>query len=166
MIPEVLGISLEEEVWQEKRRAILHARRSFHGLAEFRNDLERTYSELTPGSTYIAHNGVDPVFTRPSPEAVQAFRARENLARRPYLLMVGERIGYGGYKNGWLAFRALAELAAVSAPTLVCVGGHQEIEPELRALAPKHDVRRLALSDEGLRTAYGGGTPTTPSVQV
>jgi glycogen synthase len=70
--------------------------------------------------------------------------------------MVGERLGYGGYKNGSLAFRALADLPADNPLVLVCVGGHQEVEAELLELAPGLDVRRLALDDAELRAAYGG----------
>src|SRR5262249_45097144 len=110
MIPEVLGFSLDEETWREKRRAILHA--AGHSMISHNSaiDLQRTYPQLPRGSTYVTHVGVDPVFHRPSAAAISAFRSRQNLGQRPYLIMVGERIGHGGYKNGALAFRALAQL--------------------------------------------------------
>ncbi len=155
MIPEVLGFALDDEAWQEKRRAILHAAGHSMISQNSATDLERSYPELTRGGTYVTHVGVDPAFTRPSPDAIAAFRSRQDLAHKPYLLMVGERIGHGGYKNGALAFRAIAELP-VNFATLVCIGGHQEIEPELRRLAPKHDIRRLSLADQELRLAYAG----------
>ena len=70
--------------------------------------------------------------------------------------MVGERFGFGGYKNGALAFRALAAMPGDTCPILVCVGGQKDIEAPLRDLAPRVDVRRLTLDDSELRAAYGG----------
>ena len=156
MIPEVLGFPLEDEAWQEKRKAILHA--SAHSMVSRNSarDLERTYKCLAAGGTYVAHNGVDPCFTRPSEDVVDAFRNRHGLTRKPYVLMVGERIGFGGYKNGSLAFRALAAMPESGDLTLVCVGGQLDIEPRLRDLAPRLDVRRLTLDDADLAAAYAG----------
>ena len=37
--------------------------------------------------------------------------------------MVGDRLGYGGYKNGSLVFRALAQLPDDNPLVLICVGG-------------------------------------------
>ncbi len=71
-------------------------------------------------------------------------------------MIVGERAGFGGYKNGQLAVRALAGLPDDKPMTLVCVGGQQDIEPRLRELGPGVDIRRLALDDAELRAAYGG----------
>jgi glycogen synthase len=70
--------------------------------------------------------------------------------------MVGERLGFGGYKNASLAFRALANMPEDNPLSLICVGGAQDIEPYLRELAPMLDVRRLALGDDDLRAAYAG----------
>lgn len=156
MIPEVLGFPMSDEAWLEKRRAILHA--SGHSMISQNSadDLERIYPSVQKGSTHVTHVGVAPQFFRPDPIDVKAFRAKHGIRRRPYVMMVGERLGFGGYKNGALVFRALAQLPADKAPTLVCVGGHAEIEPQLRALAPRLDVRRLNLGDDELRAAYAG----------
>jgi glycosyltransferase involved in cell wall biosynthesis len=119
-------------------------------------DLEKTYPFIIDGSIYVTHCGVDPGFSRPAVGVVESFRARYRLIHKPYVLMVGERFGFGGYKNGALAFRALARLPDDKPLVLICVGGHPDIEPQLRDLAPHLDVRRLALSDADLRAAYAG----------
>jgi glycosyltransferase involved in cell wall biosynthesis len=156
MIPEVLGLPLEDGAWQEKRRAILHA--SAHGMISQNSaaDLEATYPSVRRGSTYVIHGGIDPRFYRPLEEEIDAFCQNYGVARQTYVIMVGERLGFGGYKNASLAFRALANMPEDSPLSLICVGGAQDIEPCLRELAPMLDVRRLALGDDDLRAAYAG----------
>ena len=110
MIPEVLGFPQHEETWQEKRRAILHASGRSMISANSARDLEKLYPSMNGGSTYVTRCGADKVFTRPSPSVVTAFRAKHRLSDRTYVIMVGERVGFCGYKNGALAFRALARL--------------------------------------------------------
>ena len=75
-------------------------------------DLERTYPSVASGSTHVTYCGVAPAFTRPDDASVRSFRTRHRLTQRPYALMVGERLGYGGYKNAALAFRADASLTS------------------------------------------------------
>jgi glycosyltransferase involved in cell wall biosynthesis len=156
MIPEMIGLPDQDETWREKRRAILHA--SGHSMISRNSakDLEKVHSSVVADSTYVTFCGIDPCFTRPADDAVEAFRRRHGLGGDTYVLMVGERLGYGGYKNGSLAFRALADLPGDRPLVLVCVGGHQEIEANLLELAPGLDVRRLALDDAELCAAYGG----------
>jgi glycosyltransferase involved in cell wall biosynthesis len=156
MIPEVLGFPLDDEAWNEKRRAILHA--SAHAMISMNSarDLESLYPSVAAGSTCVAYCGVDPIFTRPDQAEVDAFKQRHGLNGKRYVLMVGERRGFGGYKNGALVFRALAGMADGEALTLLCAGGQPDIEPELRELAPGLDVRRIAPGDLELRAAYAG----------
>ena len=120
------------------------------------DDLEKLYPDLPRGRTYVTRVGVAPVFTRPSADECDRFRSAHALQRKRYVVMVGERLGYGGYKNGALAFRALAELPDDKSLVLICVGGRREIEPQLRQLAPRLDVRRLALDDAELCACYAG----------
>jgi hypothetical protein len=61
-----------------------------------------------------------------------------------------------GYKNVRLVFRALCDWPPAAAHDLVCVGGAVVIEPDLKAIAPRMRVRRLALGDEELRLCYAG----------
>ena len=156
MIPEALGFPLDDEAWREKHRAILHAAAHVMISHNSARDLERLFPTVPPGSTAVAYCGVDAAF-RPAAEAeVAAFRRRHGIDR-PYILMVGDRAGYQGYKNGLLLFRALGLGGAATRDlTVVCVGGAKDIEPAFRALAPEARVVRLSLSDEDLRLAYAG----------
>jgi hypothetical protein len=70
--------------------------------------------------------------------------------------MVGDRRGVDGYKNGELVFRGFGAWSSRGDCEIVCVGGHQEIEPDFRRHAPRVPVRRLSLSDSELRLAYAG----------
>lgn len=155
MIPEVMGTRLSSETWNEKRRAILHASGHVMISRNSMDDLERLYPDISRGSTYVARAGVAPEFFRPSEEAIGSFLAAHHLQGRDYVIMVGERCGYHGYKNGALAFRALAVLKDKQL-VLVCVGGHTSTEDALRKLAPGLEVRHLSLDDTELRAAYAG----------
>jgi glycosyltransferase involved in cell wall biosynthesis len=156
MIPEVLGFPLRDEAWKEKRRAVIHAASHSMISRNSADDLEKLYPDLPRGRTYVTKVGVAPVFTRPSDDECDRFRSAHALQRKRYVVMVGERLGYGGYKNGALAFRALAELPDDKSLVLICVGGRRDIEPQLRQLAPRLDVRRLALDDAELCACYAG----------
>jgi glycosyltransferase involved in cell wall biosynthesis len=118
-------------------------------------DLERLFPVVRPGSTTVAPNGVASPFRPADSQEIAAFRRRHGLAG-PYVLTVGERQGVGGYKNGFLLFRAISLLPEPTQFTIVCVGGAKEIEAPLRALVPDTDVRRLKLDDDALRAAYSG----------
>lgn len=156
MIPEVLGLSLEDETWREKRRAIIHAAQHSMISQNSADDLERIYPGLPKGGTRIIHVAVSPEFSPASKEQIQVFRNKYQLGERPYLLMVGERIGYGGYKNGELVFRALASLPSEIDFVLFCVGGQSQIEANLASLAPRLETRCEKLNDDDLRAAYSG----------
>jgi len=84
------------ESWLAIRHAAGHSMISQNSA----NDLERLYPELPRSLTYVTHVGVAPEFSRPDADAVTAFLATHRLQGKTYLLMVGERSGYGGYKNG------------------------------------------------------------------
>jgi glycosyltransferase involved in cell wall biosynthesis len=155
MIPEMIGADLSQEVWREKRRAILHAAARLMISENSARDLERIYG-LSQGSTQVAHCGVWRSFFPPPPREIASVRKKYGLSNRPYVLVVGERVGINGYKNGELLFNAIARLPDPSQFTLVCVGGSAVIESRLAALAPKTCMIRLSLDDDDLRAAYGG----------
>ena len=154
-IPEMIGADLSREVWREKRRAILHAAAHLMISENSARDLEGIY-DLPQGSTHVAHCGVWRSFFPPSPQEIASLRNKYGLSDRPYVLMVGERVGIDGYKNGELVFKAIGRLPDPSRFTLVCVGGSAVIESRLAALAPKTRMIRLRLDDDELRAAYGG----------
>jgi glycosyltransferase involved in cell wall biosynthesis len=155
MIPETIGADLSEEQWREKRRAILHAAAHLMISENSACDLERIYG-LPQGSTHVAHCGVWKSFYPPAPQEIASLRNKYGLSNRPYVLMVGDRVGVGGYKNGELVFKAIGQFADPARFTLVCVGGGPIIEPRFAALAPKTRMIRLRLDDDELRAAYGG----------
>ncbi len=155
MIPEVFGFDFEEPPWKEKRRGIEHASAHIMISNNSARDLERFMPCVAPNSTIVAHCGVDPAF-KPLPEReIGAFRRRHALTK-PYLLLVGERTGAGGYKNGELAFKAFAALPDAERYTLLCAGGRDPLEANLTNLSGGRDVRELKLSDEELVAAYAG----------
>ncbi|NUB21975.1 glycosyltransferase, partial [Azospirillum formosense] len=119
-------------------------------------DLERLSPCVPAGSTVVAHNGVGDAFRPAGAAEVDAFRKAHGIDR-PYVLMVGDRAGYEGYKNGLLLFHALGLMEGAADEVMVlCVGGQPEIEPTFAVLAPGVPVVRLSLSDEDLRLAYAG----------
>src|SRR5262249_25851617 len=140
---------------REKRRAILHAAAHLMISENSARDLERIYG-LPHASTRVAHCGVWKSFFRPSPQEVASLRSKYRLTDQRYVLVVGERVGVEGYKNGELVFSAMSRLPDPSRLTLVCVGGSPIIERHLAALAPTTRTIRLRLEDDELRAAYGG----------
>ncbi|MDQ2102075.1 glycosyltransferase family 4 protein [Azospirillum isscasi] len=156
MIPEALGFPLADETWREKHRAILHASAHIMISKNSARDLERLFPSVPAGSTAVAYCGAGDAFRPAEAAEVDAFRKAHGLTG-PYVLMVGERSGYQGYKNGLLLFRALGlGDPATRGLTVLCVGGAKEVEPMFRALAPDTRTLRLSLSDEELRLAYAG----------
>jgi glycosyltransferase involved in cell wall biosynthesis len=155
LIPERLGVDLSRRVWEEKRLAVEHAS-SYACISEnTRRDLLDLYPAANGKRAAVVPLGVDDVFTPASEEDVARFRKR-HLLDRPYFLVVGERRGVQGYKNVSLVFRAFRDWAGADEHEILCIGGRAEIEPELRAVAPRVHARRLGLGDEELRLAYSG----------
>jgi glycosyltransferase involved in cell wall biosynthesis len=154
MIPEVIGLNLQEPMWREKHLCIRHASAYVTISESTRHDLLRLFPEIAPSRVEVVHCGVDPTFT-PAPAAdIHAFRRAYKLDR-PYFLLVGDRLGAGGYKNTPLFFKAFAGLER-SRYAILCVGGAPDLEPQLRQLVPDAKVVCARLSDHELRLAYGG----------
>jgi glycosyltransferase involved in cell wall biosynthesis len=155
MIPEMLGAPLDDQAWREKHYAIEHAAIHLAVSRSTARDLAKLFPAIRVESVTIARNGVDAIFAPKSPEAVAAFRAAYGIVK-PYFLLVGERIGYAGYKNCGLFFRAFAGLPENAAFQIVCAGGQPALEDELRALASNTSVHLLRLTDVELSAAYTG----------
>ena len=156
MIPEITGLDLSDEGWQEKARAIRHAAGHAMISRSSARDLTRFFPEIAEESIALTYCGLPPVFTPASQAELAGARTALGIAR-PYLLLVGDRSGAGGYKNGILAFRA-AEIAAQRGEVfeIICVGGLADIEPTYRAAAPSVPMRRVRVDDESLRLLYAG----------
>ena len=155
MIPERLNLDMSDPVWDWKRQAIEHAS-SYLCISESTcRDLFEVYPAAAgkPATTVLL--GIDPLFSPASEEEIDAFR-RKHRINGPYVLLVGDRRGVDGYKNGGLVFRAFDRWPGKAGAEIVCVGGHPRIEPEYRRAAPDAHIHRLALDDAELRVAYSG----------
>ncbi|WP_219762395.1 glycosyltransferase family 4 protein [Neoroseomonas alba] len=156
MIPEAMGIDLSDEAWQEKARAIRHAAAHLMVSRHSARDLARFCPGVREEAVTVAHNGLNPVFHPVPADEVAEARQRLGLPAR-YALMVGDRNGADGYKNGIAAFRAVEAAARQGhGMALLCVGGLADIEPAFRAAAPSVDIRRLSADDATLRLLYAG----------
>ncbi|BDG70903.1 glycosyltransferase family 4 protein [Roseomonas fluvialis] len=156
MIPEVTGLDLTEEGWQEKARAIRHAAGHAMISRSSARDLARFFPAVAEDSVDLTYCGLPPIFTPAMADEIAAARRDLKLPDR-YVLMVGDRSGAGGYKNGILAFRAVAEAAKRGERLgIVCIGGLADIEPDFRAAAPGIEMLRLKTDDAALRLVYAG----------
>jgi glycosyltransferase involved in cell wall biosynthesis len=155
-IPERLGLDTTEPVWSEKPLTIEHASAYVCVSESTRRDLAELESVSHGKRVDVVPNGVDEHFFSASERDAAVFRAAYGV-ERPYFLVVGNRRGLDGYKNVMLLFRALRGWKDVGSHELICVGGAELIEAELRRCARRRlRVRRLALSDDELRGAYAG----------
>ena len=154
-IPELLDAASDDQIWREKHLAIAHAARVICVSESTRNDLLALFPEVLPASAVAIPNAVPETFTPATHEDAAAFRQKQGVAR-PYFLLVGERIGYRGYKNTLQFFRAFQTWSQRDQYEIVCIGGADAIEPEIRALTSGVKIQRIAASDDELRAAYSG----------
>jgi hypothetical protein len=153
MIPEIMGFDLDDLWWRQKRRAIQYATGHIMVSQSSANDMCHFHPEVDPARVLVAHNSVAPVFQPCTKDEIAAFR-KEHAIDRDFIMMVGERFGWHGYKNGGVVFAALAQMDPKDRPLLVCVGGQAELEQTARAFLSTDDVKLLRLDDAGLRTCY------------
>ncbi|MEA5541942.1 glycosyltransferase [Limnoraphis robusta Tam1] len=155
MIPERLGLNLNDPMWREKHYAIRQACAAISISENTARDLTHYFPQFSSDKITVAHCGTKPIFTPASTEEIQNFQSKYGIAK-PYFILVGERVGAGGYKNTILFFQAFAQLANKLDREIVCVGGSAEIEPELKAYVQDSQVHQLRLSDQELKAAYSG----------
>ncbi len=155
MIPEAIGADLTARMWQEKNYAICYAARYTTISENTARDLHRFYPQVDPETITVALNGIDPQFVPSSETEIEQFRTTHQIAQ-PYYIIVGDRVGLDGYKNGIHAFRALSQLAEREQFEIVCVGGNPQLETESANLMIGTKVHQLSLSDRDLQTAYSG----------
>jgi glycosyltransferase involved in cell wall biosynthesis len=154
MIPEIMGFDLDDLWWRQKRRAIQYAAGHIMVSQSSANDMCRLHPEVNPERVLVAHNSVAPVFHACTNDEITGFRKGHALDRE-FIMMVGERFGWKGYKNGGVVFAALAQMPPKERPILVCVGGNAELEEAARAFLGPEDVKLLKLDDDSLRACYG-----------
>jgi glycosyltransferase involved in cell wall biosynthesis len=155
MIPEHIGVGLDEPWWQQKRRAIQYAAGHVMISESSARDLARFFPGVARANVLVAYPWVARAFREADNAEIVAFRQAHGF-RGPYVIMVGERHGWLGHKNGILAFAGIATLDPSERPIVVCVGGGTEIEAEYRALLPDAYIRQLRLDDDQLRAAFAG----------
>ncbi|HEY9619558.1 MAG TPA: glycosyltransferase family 1 protein [Crinalium sp.] len=157
MIPEVIQADLTAAGWREKHYGIFHASQYITISESTSRDLVKFFPHISPEAVTVAHCGVKSVFSPAASEEIEQFKQKFNISK-PYYLLVGERVGLNGYKNGIFFFRALARLSREEkqAIAVVCVGGRNQLEPELATLAQGVETHVLALDDAELRVAYSG----------
>ena len=155
MIPEEIGLDLEELCWQEKYYSILHANRYICVSQNTANDLLKFYPHIDKSLISVIYNGVDETFKIASDSEILEIKRKLGI-ELPYFLLVGSRMSLKGYKNAILLFKALAKWKFSEKITIICVGGESELEEELSVLADTVKIHLLRLDDEELRTIYSG----------
>jgi glycosyltransferase involved in cell wall biosynthesis len=155
LIPEVLGADLSLPPFPEKHLAIQHACAYIAISESTAQDLARYFPQVRPENITIVWLGVPSTFSPAGTEELESFRSKHAI-RKPYFLIVGDRVGLGGYKNTPLFFRAFSRLPDKDRFAVVCTGGRPEWEPELKGLTSGIDLYHLRLNDDDLRFAYSG----------
>ncbi|MEZ2279041.1 MAG: FkbM family methyltransferase [Microcoleus sp.] len=156
MIPEVIGKNLDNEpMWREKHYGIKHASAYITISKNTAYNLAGCFPHISPSNITVAHCGVKTNLFPANSQKISAFRSQYGIYK-PYFLLVGERSGWCGYKNGILFFKAFAQLANKHDFEIVCTGGVPTIEEEFLQYTSGVQVHKLYLTDEELRVAYSG----------
>ncbi|MFM6400011.1 MAG: glycosyltransferase family 1 protein, partial [Planktothrix sp.] len=127
MIPEQLKLDLTTAMWKEKHHAIKQASAYITISDNTAQDLVHFFPEINKNQITVAHCGVPAVFSPGNELEIQQFKAKYNISK-PYFILVGQRLGAGGYKNTLLFFKACAQLQNYRDFEIVCVGGEPHLE--------------------------------------
>ncbi len=155
MIPEATGGDLNNPMWREKHRAIGQASSYIAISQSTARDLIKFFPQISPGSVTVAHCGIQPHFYPSSITEIAAFKNAHRI-EKPYFLIVGERLGFNGYKNTIAFFQALSRFSTKSGFDVVCTSGQPSLEPILQQYTDGYNVHLLYLGDDELRAAYSG----------
>ncbi|MFM9267672.1 glycosyltransferase [Tychonema sp. BBK16] len=157
MIPELMGQNIAYSEWREKHKGIRHASSYITISENTARDLVKVFPHISATSVAVAHCGIDANFSPADREEIAGFKSKYSITK-PYFLLVGERVGWHGYKNGILFFKAFSQLANKFDFDIVCSGGKPVLEPELKLYSSGSTVHRLQLSDSEMRAAYSAAT--------
>ncbi|VXD24074.1 hypothetical protein PL8927_790170 [Planktothrix serta PCC 8927] len=157
MIPEQLGLDLKTPMWREKHYGIEHASAYITISKNTAQDLVQFFPKIQPDKITVAHCGVPSGFSPAKIEEIQQFKEKYGI-NKPYFILVGQRLGAGGYKNNLLFFKALAELKNNRDFEIICVGGEPTLEAEFYPYIQGLKIHLLELSDQELRQGYSGAT--------
>ena len=156
MIPEMTGADLDSSpMWRHKHDAIRWASAYLAISDSSRRDLVRVFPEISPESVTVAHCGLDPDFQPASSEQIEQFRTTYGI-QQPYFLVVGDRLGWRGYKNTIQFFKAFAQLPNQQEYAIVAASFKTVLEPELAPYTVDTNLYLLPLSDAELKVAYSG----------
>lgn len=155
MIPELMGHSLDHPMWREKKRGIRQASAYLTISENTKRDLVGCFPNILVDSITVAHCGIDSNFTPASQEEIIRFTSKYEI-RKPYFLVVGERLGWQKYKNTTIFFEAFHHLPNWQDIEIVCIGSSLQLEEEIKVHVKDHRVHLLRLSDTELTVAYSG----------
>jgi glycosyltransferase involved in cell wall biosynthesis len=155
MIPEIIGQEIDHPVWREKDYGIRHASTYITISENTARDLVNFYPYISLDSVTPAHCGVESKFYPTSASQIEKFKLKQGVSK-PYFVLVGERMGWYGYKNSILFFQAFTQLANKFELEVVCVGGKSVLEPDLSVYTSGCKVHLVRLTDDELQAAYSG----------
>jgi len=151
MIPELLGVNLNEPMWREKHNAINHASVFISISENTAKDLSRFFPSISLESITVAHCGVVPLFSPASENEINAFKYKYGI-NKPYFLLGS----LGGYKNSILFLQAFSQLINKHSFDIVATGAGSQLPSEWRQYTAGCTFHGLELSDEELKLAYAG----------
>jgi glycosyltransferase involved in cell wall biosynthesis/Flp pilus assembly protein TadD/GT2 family glycosyltransferase len=155
MIPEIIAQELDNPMWIEKNYAICHASAYITISENTARDLVKFYPYISRDLVTPAHCGVESKFSPASSNQIENFKSKHGISK-PYFVLVGERMGWYGYKNTILFFKAFTQLANKFDLEIVCIGGKSILEPDLSVYVSGSTVHLVRLTDDELRAAYSG----------
>lgn len=163
-IPEFIDKDCyQDEMWLEKKEAIENCRGFFSISDSTSEDLLLYYPETGKIPLYSAYNQADNYLPPTNSQSIDFLINRYKLAQN-VILVVGERVGYNGYKNianGVAALQKYIEDNSLNKNdfSVLCVGGAERetnysLESNIeKSLFGIHLVR-AKLTDEQLSSAY------------
>lgn len=150
-----------DQMWKEKKEAIENATAFFTISDSTCDDLFHFYPEVIDAPVYASYNKAKSYL--PEPVKGEWFKNKYKLAKH-VILVVGERIGYKGYKNIPNALCALSNYIAhnnenIMDYSILFVGGGDygnefTVEPEIEQNIYGFHIVRTTLNDQDLATAY------------
>lgn len=168
-IPERINPNcLSEPSWIEKRNAINYSSGYFCISKNTANDLSKFYKkEINGKPIYLSYNEFPTRFKQANTFSINKFIEDRNLQKK-YLLFVGERVGYDGYKNVKFIAEAL-DLVAKKRPdissshSILFLGGGEWnnpliIEPEIEKHLYQWHIHHESVSDDLIAEAYSGAS--------
>jgi len=156
MIPEMFDTSLEDRQWLEKQATINTSFRFIAISESTANDLSLFYRNVSRDMISVVYPSVDKKSFYPASEIdIKIFKKKYNI-EKPYFLLVGDRVGFRGYKNAKYFFNGLQKLSNNHDFAVVCVGGRPSLEQEILPFTYGLDIHLHNLDDDDLRCAYSG----------